>query len=164
VQTAAYATVRDGFRGGSHRRAVRRNFPNADDSQDLIMTPRSFPVLTIRDEQLSALGATLAFDFESRARAYLLRLFPSYPWLSDDVAAQAAIRAGIEDARGHGICREHDVLRFLALHVGLGPNFDRAPEHEWISSVLSCDYLPADVRLARIFAGLADRDAVGGGR
>jgi hypothetical protein len=75
-------------------------------------------------------------SFEVRAFAYLRQWHATDLKPLDDAALNAFIRRGIIKARGYGITREIDVLRFLEIMVTLGPDFDTSPQLGWTKECL----------------------------
>jgi hypothetical protein len=107
-------------------------------------------MLTIRPEQMTALGQYMAEQFEKRMVAHLRRRFPQQTRGLDDEALRARVHDGIDRAKGHGIVQEDDVRRFLEYQALLGTDFDTSTP--WAASILSDDELAGTEKMNRIDA------------
>jgi hypothetical protein len=81
-------------------------------------------MLTIRDEQMAALGAARTAAFEWQLRNWLQPILPERGVVLDPATLDLEIRKGCVDAGRFHITREIDVARFIELvltHWGAHP-------------------------------------------
>jgi len=113
-------------------------------------------MLTLRNEQLKALDAAIAKDFEQRTMRHLSRIFPQQCEDMGDEAVRRLIRDGIERAAQYQIKIERHVALFIDLMVGIAPDFDRQPEMYWARRILEDPSLSSDDKLDLIYTELKE--------
>ena len=96
-------------------------------------------MLTIRKEQMAALGAAQVKKFEDRMVTHLQKHFPEQckklgPKLRELVAY------GIERAGSYGIVAERDVSRYIDIMLAFGRDFDKDPNLPWAAAALNAKY------------------------
>jgi hypothetical protein len=111
-------------------------------------------MLTIRHEQLAALGAPHRERFVQKILGDLAKLFPGDPRLGDE----PALRAMIDDAIARAAAFEIDGPRELSLFIFLvheyGAGFEIAPDKRWMGALLRDPTLEPRVKLDVIYARL----------
>ncbi len=126
-------------------------------------------MLVIRKAQKEALDAAMRERFLRRAAEHLRQIFPEETRARDEAALRAFIETGIARARAYGITGQQEVVLFLDLMMGLGPDFDQRPENAWAAEILSRKDLGQRERMAALCQRLQARtpqpreDAVPGG-
>ena len=90
-------------------------------------------MLTIRNEQMTALAEQQRYQFEDRLVAHVRRHFREECAALGNEAVCAQVHDGIARARKHGLGSELDVARFVDVMFGLRPDFDSEP---WAAAIL----------------------------
>ena len=103
-----------------------------------------FPVLTIRNEQLKALGRNRRSSFIERAADHLERFFPHLPESGDRKLLADRVRRGIEEAASYGLTSERDLIRWLNVGAALGEDFAGDPKYPWARRILESPLLASD--------------------
>jgi len=100
-------------------------------------------MLLIRKEQFAALGESRWREFERRVCAEMYRCFPlQCGELGRDQAARR-VQTSIGQARSYGFELEDDILRYVYLTFGLGPEFPGSPQYPWAAAILEhSDFSP----------------------
>jgi len=96
-------------------------------------------MLTIRLEQVEALGAMKLSSFKAKMMAHLQKVFPK---LSAEMGAEQLrdfIGHGISRAKLYGFLAEVDVARYLHVMQKLGKQFDESSDYSWASELLSSE-------------------------
>jgi hypothetical protein len=83
-------------------------------------------MVTIRREQMQALGEYMRGSFVEKMLRYLAGAFPAKYAAIGDAGAKRLINRGIEDGKKWGIDRERDVQRLVDLMAEFGGKFDEA--------------------------------------
>ncbi len=99
-------------------------------------------MLTIRKEQMKALGRIRRLGFEVRLARHARKFFPEPCREMDDEVLQAVCQRAIRRAAYHGMVAEADVARFLSLMLVFGRRFDEDPSLPWARRVLAQDVGP----------------------
>jgi len=118
-------------------------------------TPALPKVVTIRPEQLRALGAIAAESAEQRLFRLLLL---DHPELAEDDGGSEHLRLLLDEALRRAptyeLTTELDLYRFTALMVRHGPWFDRDGRRPWIEAMLLDDRFDGTTRLDRLIERL----------
>lgn len=117
-------------------------------------------MLTIRKDQIDALGALLREDFEQRALRRLCSAFPARVEAmrrNEDIAG--AITRWIDEAFTFGIRDQQQVLRYLDYSLVLGAAFPHGPGFSWAKAILEDQSLFPVERIALLDEHLIFSDA-----
>ena len=107
-------------------------------------------MLTIRREQMEALGRQSLQQFEAALLEHLRTRFPTQTDGRLDPELRTMIHDGIDRATVYGITLENDVRRYVEWMVLYGPDFDRNPETAWAGDILRTDDLDGTEKIDRI--------------
>ncbi len=107
-------------------------------------------MLTIRPEQMQAMGAHTRAQFEQRIIKYLRKKFPARTQDQSDQKIQFVVQAGIKDAESHGIEFENDIRRYIEYLVIYGTRLDERKQTQWIANVLQQAELDGTTKMDRI--------------
>ena len=112
-------------------------------------------MLTVRKQQLDALGAYMRQSFEDRVAQHLVREWPLQvrKLLSaggSEKPVRDLIQLGIQKAARYGIESEADVMRFIELMVRILPEFDEQKELGWARAILDDRSLPGAAKIGLI--------------
>lgn len=105
-------------------------------------------MLTIRDEQMKALGQAMQDQFELRTLEHLHRRFPKQTENRTGEQLLTMIGRGISKASGYGIVSQIDVTRYIEYMVLYGPDFDS--QLTWASEILQGPEVPTKQKMDRI--------------
>lgn len=94
-------------------------------------------MLTIRNEQMKALGRVRRLGFEARLARHARKFFPEPCREMDDEALQMVCRRAIRRAARYDMVAEADVARFLSLMLVFGHRFDEDPSLPWARRLLA---------------------------
>lgn len=111
-------------------------------------------MLTIRQEQMQALGRVRRLGFEDRLARHARKFFPEPCREMDDVALRGVCRRAIRRAAHYDMVAEADVARFLSLMLVFGRRFDEDPSLPWARRVLAQDIGPTLKSQRLYFAAL----------
>ncbi len=119
-------------------------------------------MLTIRNEQMTVLGAYMRQSFEERMLKNISANFPrKYQAMLDPQRGDANIRRLIQEgmtlAAGFGIKDRKDVAGFVHLMVGVAPDFLNQPHMKWVATILNSKAIPNRSRMAVVFQQLPER-------
>ena len=114
-------------------------------------------MFTLRNDQLEALNASIAKDFERRMVKHLAHVFPEHSESLSEDAALRLIRVGIRKASTYHITSERDVALFIDLMVGIAPDFDQQPDMIWGRKILEEKALTPGDKMDLIFSRLKNR-------
>ena len=93
-------------------------------------------MLTIRREQMAALGERRSKDFERFMLRHLRECFPRALDALGDGDALVLIHDTLERARRYDLRSEADGCRFLNLAASFGWDFELRPERAWMLAML----------------------------
>lgn len=114
-------------------------------------------MLTIRKEQLDALGMERRRDFEDRLMQHIAKFFPHAAVHKDREAAGEFIRLGCHRAAGYGFRSEREVCKYIDLMCAVGPNFDTDPQHRWATELLARANMDSKARMNALVNAAAER-------
>jgi hypothetical protein len=117
-------------------------------------------MITIRREQLEALGAPFAAQFVDQAVRQIAAQFPEQYAALGERAVRAGVVHGIDRAEQHGFSSDGEVLAYLAMTFLFGHDFDSGLP--WAEAVLQQRGSPAE-RLARLQSEALLHEAEGAG-
>ncbi len=114
-------------------------------------------MLTIRPEQMRALGLAFQELFSARMAKYLRRAYAKYVANWSDEQLLAFIEGATKDAREYGVTIERDVTRYIGYAVIYGRQFHFKP---WAADILQTPKINGTQKMDRIdaydlFAGRA---------
>jgi hypothetical protein len=116
-------------------------------------------MLKLRAEQIRVLNEHAEKQFEARALEHVNRVFPAELQQlcagGSDQPARRRIRLGVRKAAFYRVVQERDVLLFIDLMFGIGPDFDQQAESAWITEILEHDTLSGHEKIQRIYRRLA---------
>lgn len=92
--------------------------------------------LTIRREQFGAFEKAMWHDLVSRGVQYVGGKYPLQAAGVRREELRAQVDATLRRARHYGFEGDGDLLRYLDLAYGLGPDFDRDGRREWVTRIL----------------------------
>lgn len=107
-------------------------------------------MLTIRNEQMTAMARAVSRPFVLQVAANLREIFPAECARLGEAGVHRAIEEGIARGAAHGIVRGGDVAELIALTFILHPEFDTHPDFAWAGEVLRDRALSPGARLDRI--------------
>ena len=107
-------------------------------------------MLTIRREQMEALGRYSLDQFEAAMIRHLRTRFPAQTETRIDSDLREMIKNGIGRAAVYDITLENDVKRYLEYMVLYGPEFDQTPQTAWAGDILRADDLDGTEKIDRI--------------
>jgi hypothetical protein len=113
-------------------------------------------VLTIRKEQIDALGMEKCRDFEERLIQHVTRFFSGSPFLREAGARREFIRLGCQRAAGYGFRSEREVCKYINLMCVLGPDFDTDRGNTWAAEILTRSGLDSKARIQRLVRAAAE--------
>lgn len=93
-------------------------------------------MLTIRAEQMDALNAVMLERFTEKMMEHLLDVFPDETAAMSEEELRKFVDSGTTTASGYKITAEREVALFLDLILGLGHEFEKQPDNEWMLSIL----------------------------
>ncbi|NTX10560.1 hypothetical protein HUA76_07160 [Myxococcus sp. CA056] len=93
-------------------------------------------MLTIRKNQLSALGAVSEQRFEADLREHLRRHFPEELRALDDAALAAHVREGMSQAKARSLTSRQGLTWYLEVTALHGLDFESRPELRWAAQML----------------------------
>jgi hypothetical protein len=94
-------------------------------------------MLTIRPQQMAALGAYARDQFEANALREMMEEWPEEAERLGEDALRLQIKAGVTKAMRYGIEARSDVLDFLSLMMEWGPDFEMSPAYPWAQVILA---------------------------
>jgi hypothetical protein len=94
-------------------------------------------VLTIRSEQLEAIGLARTREFERRAAGHVREYFSESYHAMGEEEVLASVRKALSKGREYGFDSEYDVVRYLNLMYALGFDFDRDIRYPWAGEILT---------------------------
>lgn len=101
-------------------------------------------MLVIRNEQLQAFVPQLEEAFIARAIAHVRSAFPDRCAALGSADVTQSVVSATRKARGFGLSREVDILRYLNLMFTFGVDFDTLP---WATAVLNDMRLGSDAKI-----------------
>ncbi len=108
-------------------------------------------MLTIRAQQIAALGLALMERFVAEASEYLLTHYPDpCARLGGLPAVHEFVRRGIERARESDIDTEGAVMVILELWIQFGEDFERSPLRAFARNILQHPELPGAAKVELI--------------
>lgn len=108
-------------------------------------------MLVIRDEQMSALKAYMAEQFENRMVRHVRESFPdNFMSLGED-KIRNEIRYGIDRANHYDITLEYDVCGYINLMFAFGRDYDVDPSLHWAAMILNNADLSGSSKLDRLY-------------
>lgn len=105
-------------------------------------------MLTIRPEQLGALGAHFRGEFVERTLAMLAKHWPETFRTRGEESLRALVEATLAEAEGFGIRGQRDVMKLVNVKLALGD--DALAKHAWIAELLGDAQLTAGERVTRV--------------
>jgi hypothetical protein len=110
-------------------------------------------MLTIRKEQVQALGRVAIQEFEKNMLRHLKQFFGDESAAMGDEALREHIRHAISRAKQYGLTSERDLCKYLNLTMVYGGDFDTHPELEWMRDFLTDPEVPdPSERMSRLYA------------
>ena len=107
-------------------------------------------MLTIRREQLVALGELASRDFAQAQIDYLAREYPLRSAALGGAGLKAHVELALEDARQRGIHTVGAVALWIELRFQFGNALQRSPERQWAFKILEHPALPDYVKLGLV--------------
>jgi hypothetical protein len=95
------------------------------------------PILTVSQQQISALEARLREDYIVRVERHVRQFFPKHAAALNAEQMHALVEYGIERGAARGIVAERDVCKLVDLMVAFGPQFETDKQQPWAARVLS---------------------------
>jgi hypothetical protein len=111
-------------------------------------------MLTIKKEQMNALGDHMREDYIKRTLRNLAELFPDDPAVRDEPAMRALIEYEIGRAEVYSITRQREVSLFIFLSKDLGADFEKSPENRWMEEILLDEELEEQEKMDVIYKRL----------
>ena len=110
-------------------------------------------MLTVRKEQVRALGRAMMQEFEKDMLRHLQQFFPDESSAMGNRALRELIRHAIARAKDYGLTSERDLCKYLNLAMVYGGDFDTDPELEWMRGFLADPDVPdPSERMSRLYA------------
>jgi hypothetical protein len=117
-------------------------------------------MLTIRSEQLRVFELAAIERFVEGAIAHVRRYFPDRVAGLDDAELRHIVNRTAENAAGHGLKSERDVLLYLNLAALHGWEFETDPDCRWMAAALAYPVnSPPSERLQRVVDRCLEREA-----
>lgn len=107
--------------------------------------------MRIRREQMDALRAHMARQFEDRLVADVHELFPKECSALGAEGVREQVRGGCAAAEAHGFETEADVARYVYLMFALCPDFDTSPRYPWAAAILSDEALEPPQKIDALY-------------
>jgi hypothetical protein len=105
-------------------------------------------MLTIRSEQMRALGNSVQREFERRLLNHLRLSFPAQTRGRSEEELLQLIRLSITGARGYDVITERDVTRYVEYALMYGSQFDE--ELPWARAILRTNGISGTLKMDRI--------------
>jgi hypothetical protein len=114
-------------------------------------------MLTIREELMRAMGATLEIDFYARLTRHVQEYFPAECSVLGEGGLKEMLTYQVGKARQHGIVTERDICKYVDLAFKFGKDFDVDPLHPWAAAILSNAEVGGSDRMRRLYlVGMAN--------
>src|SRR5581483_6442579 len=107
-------------------------------------------MLTIRDEQMKAIGEAMQRRFEVRMMRHLRKAYATSVDSWSDERLFSLIRQAMRDSAEYGIVSERDVARFAGYCVTYGPGFHRPAR--WAADILGTPKINGTQKMDRLDA------------
>ncbi|KHD05843.1 hypothetical protein PN36_32165 [Candidatus Thiomargarita nelsonii] len=107
-------------------------------------------MLTIREEQMSALSQAMVKQFEDSMAIHLRRVFPDETKTITEKDLLYHIELCVNRATQYKITIEGDVQRYLECAVLYGWDFDTKPETYWAGEILCREDLNGEAKMDKI--------------
>lgn len=107
-------------------------------------------MLTIRDPQLRAIARAHERRFLRRAEKHLWTTLPDECAELGAERVREIVETALVRARGYGLERDYDILRFLNLMMLFGADFDDDDAYPWAREILRDEELEPLTRLELI--------------
>jgi hypothetical protein len=107
-------------------------------------------MLKIRAEQYRELGKMCRERFVDEAVEHLCSRYPGQTAEMEEAGRRQLVETGIEEAKGHGVRKERDILRYLECMVEYGPRFPDDAGCEWAAAILRDPALTGTQKMERI--------------
>ncbi len=116
-------------------------------------------MLTIRSDQMKALGAQSQAGFVDRLLSHLAAQYPS--WCEECKAGEALsfVQRAIEHGEKQNIRGELAVAKLAELMLEFGENLERSPDREWAVEILAHPTLPDRLKVTVLSDRLRVRTA-----
>jgi hypothetical protein len=109
-------------------------------------------MLTIRQEQMEALGRMMLERFADDMVRHLRESFPSKCAALGEVGVRDAIQDGISRAGRYGVQKHSDICRFIDMMFVFGADFDTNPKMLWAARILTDPSITdPDTRMYRLY-------------
>jgi hypothetical protein len=119
--------------------------------------------LTIRDQQLRALGEHTADTFERKLMQHLREFFPGQTAAMDEAALRAVVEYGVARAGTYGIDAKRDLCKYLNLMFVFGRDFDVDPRFPWTRQSLDNMEIGPTLKLNRLYLDAREHEHEGTG-
>jgi hypothetical protein len=113
-------------------------------------------MLVIRHDQVKALGEYRERAFLARAVRHLHEAFPARCQALGDEEVKRSVGLAMRKARGYGLPREVDILRYLNLMYVFGFDFDTLP---WANEVLADMEISAEPKIEELMENAFEAEA-----
>jgi hypothetical protein len=107
-------------------------------------------MLRITKRQFVALGSVQRDQFVEAMAARLRERYRVELQKTDQEQVRKFVRAGIEQARVHGLVMRPHVRCYIDLLAIYGPGFDASPKFAWAGRILSDEQLDASAKVAQL--------------
>jgi hypothetical protein len=121
-------------------------------------------MLRIRDEQYDALLQAVREHYVDRMLLYFRRHWAEECAGLVDPALREVIITARDRAEGYGIDVEADVVRFTAVWLLLGEDFDLSDRYPWAPAILKDDEADGTIKVTQLAAAARDVLAQRGNR
>ncbi len=116
-------------------------------------------MLTIRREQLSALGAQAVESFVQRMVGYLADEYPGVAERMGPAGLSDLVRKALQTAAEQRVRHEGAVAVWIELQLQFGPDFERSPDRAWARNIMAHRSLPDYIRVGLVRDRLTARTA-----
>jgi hypothetical protein len=107
-------------------------------------------MLTIRAEQMGAMGQAAVKNFEDQVIEDLKKSVPKHCRLLGEENLRKKVHAGFERARSYGLSSENGLRLFVELTFLLGSGFDKDPQLPWAAEILNASAADQAARVERL--------------